>query len=59
MNFHDNKKKKFYRHYQYKENIPVTYPEAGTSDATTPRPRTKLLVEADGFMHDVLANLAL
>ena len=40
-------------------NIPVTYPEAGVSDAAAPRPRTKLLVEVDDLMDEVLANLAL
>ena len=43
-----------------KKSIPVTYLEAATSsDETVPRPRTKLLVEADDFIDDVLANLAL
>ena len=38
----------------------MTYPEAATSsDETVARPRTKLLVEADGFIDDVLANLSL
>ena len=40
-------------------NIPVTYPEAVVSDAAAPRPRTKLLVEVDDLMDEVLANLAL
>ena len=40
-------------------NIPVTYPEAVVSDAAAPRPRTKLLVEADDLIDEVLANLAL
>ena len=37
----------------------MTYPEAVVSDAAAPRPRTKLLVEADDLMDEVLANLAL
>ena len=37
----------------------MTYPEAVVSDAAAPRPRTKLLVEADDLMDEVLTNLAL
>ena len=53
------KKKKKSQTLSVQRNIPVTYPEAVASDATAPRPRTKLLVVADDLMDEVLANLAL